>query len=68
MSLKRPAVERLVASLEKQGASVKRTSKGYMLFFPNGVKITFHTTLSDYRAEKNMRSLVQKAGYVWPKV
>lgn len=56
----------ILASLEAQACRTKRTTKGYMIYFPNGDMATMHLTDSDYRAEKNMRARVLRAGLSWP--
>lgn len=58
----------ILASLEAQGASVKRTTKGWIVFFPDEAKssMVVHGTESDPRAEANTRARVLRAGLTWP--
>lgn len=56
----------ILVSLERQGAVVERRKSGWLLKLPNGSTLTIHGTLSDHRAEMNMRSRVLRAGMEWP--
>ncbi len=55
----------VITDLEKQGARVRETRSGFMVFFPDGSSMTMHGTESDHRAEKNTRSRVLRAGLTW---
>lgn len=63
---KRTAV--ILASLEAQGARVKPTTKGWIVFFNDEARssMVIHGTESDPRAESNTRSRVLRAGLKWP--
>lgn len=58
----------IIASLSSQGARVKETTKGWMVFFNDADKssMVIHKTESDPRAEKNTRARVLAAGLKWP--
>lgn len=57
----------LLLSLDKQGCRVVETTKGYQVFPPSGSEpITIHKTTSDWRAEKDVRARVRRAGLDWP--
>ena len=58
----------ILASLAEQGAEVKPTTKGWIVFFPDEAKSSrvVHKTESDPRAEANTRSRVLRAGLTWP--
>lgn len=57
---------KLAAELEKQGARVKQTRSGYMVFTPLGT-IAWHKSGSgSFNAEHNIRADVQRVGLVWP--
>jgi hypothetical protein len=57
----------ILVSLERQGCTIKPTSKGYLILFPDGeTSTTFHKTPSDVRVLKNMRSRILRAGLLWP--
>ena len=58
---------RIIRDLEKQGAEVIQTRKGWTLRFPDGTSTTTHRTPSDHRAHKNLRADVERAGFVWPR-
>jgi len=55
----------IITDLEKQGARVRETKAGYMVFFPDGSSLTIHGSESDKRAEKNTRARVLRAGLTW---
>lgn len=63
-SMKRSKI--VLSSLEKQGARLKQTNKGWFVMFPDGSTLTMHLTESDSRAESNTRSRVLRAGFTWP--
>ena len=63
-NLKRVKV--ILSSLERQGALLKATKKGWFIMFPNGSSTTVHKSESDPRAEANTRSRVLRAGLKWP--
>lgn len=63
-NLKRVKV--ILSSLERQGAQLKATKKGWFIMFPNGSSATVHKSESDPRAEANTRSRVLRAGLTWP--
>jgi hypothetical protein len=58
----------ILASLTAQGARVKETTKGWIVFFPDEAKtsMTMHKSESDHRAEANNRARVLRAGLTWP--
>lgn len=56
----------ILASLESQGARVKPTTKGWLVFFEDGSSMVVHQSDSDPRAEANTRSRVLRAGLHWP--
>ena len=58
----------ILASLESQGARVKQTTKGWIVFFPDEEKssMVVHKSESDHRAEANTRARVLRAGLKWP--
>lgn len=56
----------ILSSLESQGARVKQTTKGWIVFFSDGSSMAVHKTESDPRAEANTRSRVKRAGLKWP--
>lgn len=58
-------VERLAMDLEKQGARVKRTTSGFLIQTDLG-STTFHLSVSDQRALRNMRARVLSMGLKWP--
>lgn len=65
--LKAISIKRLVADLEKQGARVRKTKKGWLIHFPNGESMIFHTTPSDsVRGIRNQRASVKRGGLLWP--
>ena len=55
-NLKRVKV--ILSSLERQGAHLKATKKGWFIMFPDGSSTTVHKSESDPRAEANTRSRV----------
>jgi hypothetical protein len=60
-------IERLVAGLHKQGVTSRRVGAGgHLLYLPGGATATVHTSPSDHRAMKNLRSKVERAGLTWP--
>lgn len=59
-------VRAILASLESQGATVERRTRGWFVKFPNGDTTTIHPSDSDHRAEKNTRARVKRAGLRWP--
>lgn len=60
--------ERIIQDLIQQGCTTRETKKGTIVYFPDGVSmLTLHrSSPSDQRAEKNMRSIVLRAGLEWP--
>lgn len=56
----------LLASMEEQGATVRRTSNGFQIMCPAGGIVTIHGTPSDHRALRNVRADVRRAGMEWP--
>lgn len=56
----------ILTHLEKQGAQVVQTTKGWQVYLPDGNIVTMHRTESDHRAERNARSYVLRAGLTWP--
>lgn len=50
----------LLAALDA-GATMKETKKGVMVFGPSG-SVTAHFTTSDWRALKNLRTALRRAG------
>lgn len=56
----------ILAGLDDQGATIKRTSRGWQVLGPNGGIATLHNTPSDHRAELNLRSIIRKMGLEWP--
>ena len=56
----------ILASLESQGARVKQTTKGWLVFFDDGSSMVVHKSESDHRAEANTRARVLRAGLKWP--
>ena len=58
----------ILASLEEQGATVKPTTNGWIVFFQDEAKssMVVHGTESDPRAERNTRARVLRAGLTWP--
>lgn len=55
----------IITDLEKQGARVKETKAGYIIFFPDSSSMSLHGSESDHRAEKNTRARVLRAGLTW---
>lgn len=55
----------IITDLEKQGARVRETKAGYIIFFPDGSSMSLHGSESDHRAEKNTRARVLRAGLTW---
>jgi hypothetical protein len=56
----------LLDGLRLQECSVRPTTNGWHILFPNGAGTSLHRTLSDWRALKNFRSIVRQQGLVWP--
>lgn len=56
----------LAASLEKQGARVRRSGSGYVVIGDGNRLVPLHTTPSDTNVERNMRRKVERAGLTWP--
>lgn len=56
----------LLGGLEQQGCMLKRTTRGWQVLFPTGGMATVHLTLSDYRGERNLRSVIRRHGMRWP--
>ena len=58
----------ILASLENQGARIKQTTKGWIVFFNDEARssMVVHKTESDPRAEANTRARVLAAGLRWP--
>lgn len=56
----------ILASLEAQGARLKPTTKGWLVFFADGSSMVVHKSESDHRAEANTRARVLRAGLEWP--
>ena len=65
-TLSQKETRQVIASLEKQGARVNKTKNGVRVLFPNGSTTAIHWTTSDYRAAKNMRADIKRAGLTWP--
>lgn len=60
-------LERLVARLARiEGVSVRVTTKGWVLYLPDGTTAGLHRTPSDRRAMKNFRARIQRSGIEWP--
>ena len=59
-------VKDLLDSLQEQGARLKRTHKGWQIRFPNGGMAVMHLTTSDWRAERNFRSVCRQNQMTWP--
>ena len=55
-----------VKHLEEQGATVKRTSKGYLVHSPTGGSHVVHTTPGDVRAVKNEIAAFRRIGLHHP--
>lgn len=55
----------IIADLEKQGARVRETKAGFIVFFADGSSMSLHGSESDHRAEKNTRARVLRAGLTW---
>lgn len=55
----------LLKELESQGASIKRTKKGYMIYPPDRGKraVMIHLTPSDRRSWKNMIAELRRSGF-----
>lgn len=58
--------QRIIRALEDQGAKVKKTKKGLMIYAPNGGMITTHNTPSDYRAKRNFMNDLSNNGLRHP--
>ena len=59
-------IKAIVADLERQGAIIIRTTKGYQIRCPQGGIVVMHCTPSDHRAERNLRAELRKRGMEWP--
>ena len=60
-------IKALLADLERQGATIKATSRnGWQVLCPNGGIVTIHATPSDHRALLNLKSELRKRGMTWP--
>lgn len=62
---RRRSAVRLVKSLERQGARIKKTRDGWRVFHGPSV-ITIHAGSSDVNAWRNLRTDIQRAGLEWP--
>jgi hypothetical protein len=59
-------LKRLIREAEKQGWRVKPTTKGWMLYSPDGEWMeTLHRTPSDWRSLQNTISRMRKHGFKW---
>lgn len=56
----------ILEGLEAQGARIKPTKKGWQVLCPSGAIVTMHGTESDWRAIRNTRAEVKRAGLRWP--
>jgi len=65
-SFSRKETRIVIKSLEAQGAKVNKTKNGVRILFADGSTTSFHWSTSDYRAAKNMRAVVRRAGLTWP--
>lgn len=54
--------QRLITHLEAQGAQIKRTKKGFIVYAPNGESVAFHNTPSDYRTLANEKAQLRRIG------
>lgn len=59
-------IKALLADLERQGATIKPTTKGWQVLCPAGGIVTLHGSPSDRRAENNLRAEIRKRGLEWP--
>jgi hypothetical protein len=65
MGLSTRDLERVADELEAQGAKVKRTKKGYIVFCEGG-SLAYHLTPSDENQERQMCRDIRKAGLEIP--
>lgn len=57
---------RVLADLEEQGARVRRSKGGFMVYPLVGPAISVHLTPGDHRAEANDRARIRRGGLEWP--
>lgn len=65
-SMTAPEQARFIKSMEEQGVGVTRTTKGLLLRLPNGESTAVHFTHSDHRSQKNLMSVLRRAGVRHP--
>ncbi len=61
MGLSTNDLDRVAKDLERQGAEVKRTRKGYIVFGPKG-SLAYHLTPSDENQERQMARDIRRIG------
>lgn len=66
MASKNADIRTILNGLEAQGARIVDTKAGYMIMCPSGDKVTMHKTPSDFRAMRNTRARIKRAGLTWP--
>lgn len=58
---------RLVADLERQGARIKPTKSGWLVFYGDGPGVAIHRSpSSDGNGDKLVRSRIERTGLRWP--
>lgn len=66
MASSKSELRTILNGLEEQGCRVVRKTNGWQVLCPSGDIVTLHNTPSDYRALRNARSLIKRAGLRWP--
>lgn len=67
MASSKAQLQAILRDLERQGCRLRESKKGTVVYFTNGRdSYTVHYTTSDWRAMRNFRAAVRRAGLVWP--
>lgn len=66
MKDQRKRLTAILDGLTEQGATIKGTRDGFQVLCPAGGIVTLHITPGDFRAERNLRSLIRQHGLRWP--
>lgn len=66
MANRQKEIKEIVKAASKQGWEVKKTTKGFNLYSPDGKYIeNLHKTPQDHRATKNAVSRMRRYGFEW---
>lgn len=63
--MKKNEYHKLAEKLEKQGARVRRTKSGYVVYTQLG-SACWHVGQSENRSERNTKADIERLGLTWP--